>query len=252
MLGLDMGRKLSPKPIARRQRYHRDMTFVFSPPQTPSVAVARSDVRFPVRRVFCVGRNYAAHAIEMGGDPTREAPFFFTKPADAVIDDGVTIPYPPQTEDFHHEAELVVAIGKAGQNVSVDDALEHVWGYAPGNDLTRRDLQRVAKERGRPWDMSKGFDRSAVIGALCPASEVGHPTEGSIQCIVNDEMRQDANLNELIWKIPEIVSLLSETVAIEPGDLILTGTPAGVGPLQPGDTCVVRIAGLGEVRTTID
>lgn len=228
------------------------MEFIFPPPAQPSVAIAGRSERFPVRRVFCVGRNYAAHAIEMGGDPDREPPFFFAKPADAVVDSGATIPYPPDTENFHHEAELVVAIGKAGRDISVDDASGHVWGYAAGNDLTRRDLQQVAKETRRPWAMAKGFDRSAPIGPLHAVTDVGHPERGAIQCLVNGEARQDANLNEMIWKVPEIVSFLSRSVTIAPGDLILTGTPAGVGPLRPGDTCVVSIEGLTEVSTSVE
>lgn len=234
-----------------RGRYHRRMDFIFPAPPTPSVAIAGRHERFPVRRVFCVGRNYAKHAVEMGGDPDREPPFFFAKPADAVVDSGGAVAYPPETENLHHEAELVVAIGKPGRDVAVEAALEYVWGYTAGNDLTRRDLQKAAKDARRPWAMAKGFDHSAPIGPLCAVADVGHPERGSIQCRVNDEVRQDADLVEMIWKVPEIVSILSKTVAIAPGDLILTGTPAGVGPLEPGDTCVVSIEGLGEVRTTI-
>ncbi len=227
------------------------MEFIFPPPAPASVAIANRSERFPVRRVFCVGRNYAAHAIEMGGDPNREPPFFFAKPADAVVDSGATIPYPPDTENLHHEAELVVAIGKGGRDISVDDAHEYVWGYAAGNDLTRRDLQQVAKETRRPWAMAKGFDHSAPIGPLHAVADVGHPARGAIKCLVNGEVRQDADLAELIWKVPEVVAFLSKTVTIAPGDLILTGTPAGVGPLKPGDTCVVQIEGLTEVSTSI-
>lgn len=227
------------------------MEFIFPPPAPASVAIANRSERFPVRRVFCVGRNYAAHAIEMGGDPNREPPFFFAKPADAVVDSGATIPYPPDTENLHHEAELVVAIGKGGRDISVDDAHEYVWGYAAGNDLTRRDLQQVAKETRRPWAMAKGFDHSAPIGPLHAVADVGHPERGAIKCLVNGEVRQDADLAELIWKVPEVVAFLSKTVTIAPGDLILTGTPAGVGPLKPGDTCVVQIEGLTEVSTSI-
>jgi fumarylpyruvate hydrolase len=227
------------------------MELVLPAPATPTVAVAGSDARFPVRRVFCVGRNYAAHAREMGKDPDREPPFFFSKPADAVVDSGETVAYPPQTENFHYEAELVVAIGKGGRDIAEADALDHVWGYAVGNDLTRRDLQLAARDLGRPWDFGKAFDRSAVIGAVHPAAEAGHPAKGSIRLAVNGVVKQDADLSELIWSVPEIISYLSHSIALAPGDLIMTGTPAGVGPLLPGDVCTVSIAGLGEISTTI-
>lgn len=227
------------------------MSYVFQPLPAPTVAIADSEDLMPVRRIFCVGRNYAAHAREMGKDPDREPPFFFTKPADAVALDGETVAYPPETQNFHYEAELVVAIGKAGRNISEDDALSHVWGYAIGNDLTRRDLQLAARDKGRPWDFGKAFDRSAVIGPVHPVSKVGHPDSGAIGLSVNGEVKQDADLNELIWSVPEIISILSHSIALQPGDLIMTGTPAGVGPLQVGDRCTVSIAGLGEISTTI-
>lgn len=227
------------------------MSFVLPAPPTPSVAIAGSAARFPVRRIFCIGRNYAAHAREMGSDPDREPPFFFAKPADAVVDAGVTVAYPPLTSELHHEVELVVAIGTGGSDITEADALAHVWGYGVGNDLTRRDLQKQAKAKGRPWAEAKGFDQSAVIGPLHPVSEVGHPTTGAIRCWVGDELRQDGDLNELIWSVPEIIAVLSRSMRLEPGDLILTGTPAGVGPLRPGDVCVLTIEGLGEVRTPI-
>jgi fumarylpyruvate hydrolase len=227
------------------------MSFVIPPMETPSIAIAGSDDRFPVRRIFCVGRNYAAHAREMGRDPDREPPFFFTKPADAVVGDGATIPYPPQTENLNYEAELVVAIGAGGRDIPADRSLEHVWGYAVGNDLTRRDMQNAAKELRRPWDLSKGFDRSAVIGPLVAASEIGHPSEGRISLSVNGEVKQDGDLSEMIWPVADVVAFLSESVELAPGDLIMTGTPAGVGALVPGDSCVVTIEGLGEITTTI-
>lgn len=227
------------------------MSHIFEPAPVPTIAVADSDDRVPVRRIFCVGRNYAAHAREMGRDPDREPPFFFTKPADAVVMDGETVAYPPETENLHYEAELVVVIGTGGRDIAEADALSHVWGYAVGNDLTRRDLQLAARELGRPWDMGKAFDRSAVIGPAHPASRVGHPYQGSIRLAVNGETRQDADLSELIWSVPEVVSILSHSIALKPGDLIMTGTPAGVGPLVDGDTCVVAIEGLGEITTTI-
>ena len=227
------------------------MSFVIPPMETPSIAIAGSEDRFPVRRIFCVGRNYAAHAREMGRDPDREPPFFFTKPADAVVGGGATIPYPPQTENLHYEAELVVAIGAGGREIPADRALEHVWGYAVGNDLTRRDMQNAAKELRRPWDLSKGFDRSAVIGPLVSASEIGHPSEGRISLSVNGTVKQDGDLSEMIWPVADVVAFLSESVELAPGDLIMTGTPAGVGALVPGDSCVVTIEGVGEITTTI-
>lgn len=228
------------------------MTEYTFPPQPQSyVPVAGTNQRFPVRRIFCVGRNYAEHAREMGFDPDREPPFFFTKPADAVVHDGEAIPYPPLTENFHHEAELVVAIGSEGRNLSVEESASHIWGYALGNDLTRRDLQVQAREKGRPWDWGKAFDRSAVIGPIHPVSEIGHLAKGSIRLTVNDTVKQDADLGDLIWSVPEIISILSHSMTIKPGDLIMTGTPAGVGPLLPGDLCVVSIDGLGDLTTTI-
>ena len=217
----------------------------------PTVALFERTERWPVRRIFCVGRNYAAHAREMGKDPDREPPFFFTKPADAVVESGVPVPYPPQTSNLHFEGEMVVAIGREGLRVTEEGALDHVWGYAVGNDLTRRDLQSEAKTMGRPWDMAKGFDHSAVIGPIRSAEDVGHLGEGSIRTLVNGAVKQDADLGELIWSVPEVVSFLSHSVRICPGDLIMTGTPAGVGPLQSGDSCTVAIEGLGEISTQI-
>ncbi len=225
--------------------------YVFDKPPQASVAVAESTRRLPVRRIFCVGRNYAAHAIEMGRDPDREPPFFFTKPADAVVDDRATIPYPPQTDDFQFEGELVVAIKKAGRNIAAKDSLAHVWGYAVGNDLTRRDVQSAAKKLGRPWDCGKGFDRSAVCGPVYPVSAVGHSRNGRITTRVNGVIRQDADIGDLIWPLPDVISILSHSIALAAGDLIYTGTPAGVGPLQVGDVCLVSIAGLGTLTTTI-
>ncbi len=225
--------------------------YVLPAPAQPSVAVADSAARFPVRRIFCVGRNYAAHAREMGKDPDREPPFFFTKPADAVVDDGRMIPFPPQTENFHFEGELVVAIGKGGRNIAEEGALAHVWGYAVGNDLTRRDLQQQAKDMGRPWDWGKAFDRSAICGPVHPIASVGHLSDGAIRTSVNGITRQDGDLDELIWSVPEVIAILSRSMELQPGDLIYTGTPAGVGKLAVGDVCEVSVAGLGKVTTTI-
>lgn len=227
------------------------MSYVISPAPIATVAVEGTQDRWPVRRIFCVGRNYAAHAREMGKDPNREAPFFFSKPADAVVDSGETVAYPPETDNFHYEAELVVAIGEGGRDIPEADALSHVWGYAVGNDLTRRDLQLIARDKGRPWDFGKAFDRSAIIGPVYPVTKVGHLSEGSIKLTVNGEIRQDADLNELIWSVPEIISILSHSITLAPGDLIMTGTPAGVGPLVSGDVCMVSIAGLGDISTEI-
>lgn len=227
------------------------MNLVIPAPETPTIAVFGTDSRFPIRRIFCVGRNYAAHAREMGKDPDREPPFFFSKPADAVVDSGETVAYPPQTENFHYEAELIVAIGKGGSKIAEADALSHVWGYAVGNDLTRRDLQLAARDAGRPWDFGKSFDRSAVSGPVYPVTTIGHPDKGNIRLTVNGVVKQDADLSDLIWSVPEIISYLSHSISLAPGDLIMTGTPAGVGPLVPGDICVVSIEGLGEISTTI-
>lgn len=226
------------------------MSFVFNPPPTPSVAIEGTDARFPVRRIFCVGRNYADHAREMGKDPDREPPFFFTKPADAVCDSGSTVPYPPLTSNFHHEVELVVAIGSEAQNVSVEDALSFVWGYGVGIDLTRRDLQLQARDLGRPWDWGKAFDMSAPCGPLRKADR-GHLQSERIRLEVNGSTRQDATLHELIWSVSEIVSLCGASVVLRPGDLIFTGTPAGVSAITKGDRLVGSIEGLSDVAIEI-
>ncbi|MFC3181452.1 fumarylacetoacetate hydrolase family protein [Cypionkella sinensis] len=225
------------------------MAFVLPPAPVPSVAVAGGSDRFAVRRIFCVGRNYAEHAREMGHDPDAEPPFFFTKPADAVIDSGACIPYPTATADLHHEAELVVALGAGGSFVAEDRAEALIWGYAAGNDLTRRDLQAQAKAARRPWDMSKGFDNSAVVGALRPADQ-GVPA-GRIRCLVDGRVTQDADLGEMIWPVAGIIAHLSRLVALQAGDLIFTGTPAGVGPIARGQTCEVQIDGLEPASVTV-
>ena len=217
----------------------------------PTVPVAGTDDRFPVRRIYCIGRNYEKHVAEMGYDVKRSKPFYFGKPADAVVMTGATIDYPPRTEDLHHEIELVVAIGKAGSNIPAEQALDHVFGYAVGIDLTRRDLQKAAKEKGRPWETAKGFDQSAPISAIHRASEVGHPAEGRIWLAVNGQIRQDAGLNELIWDVAESVAELSTLFELAPGDLLYTGTPAGVGPLEPGDEVTGGIEGIDEIHITI-
>ena len=227
------------------------MTFVFPPAEIPSVAVAESAARFPVHRIYCVGRNYAAHAREMGKDPDRDPPFFFTKPADAVVPDGAEVPYPPKTENLHHEIELVIAIGKGGRDIAEADVPAHIFGYAVGNDLTRRDLQLAARDKGRPWDTGKGFDFSAPVSAIQPAERIGHPESGRIWLAVNDAVRQDADLADLIWNVREIVSILSGFYTLQPGDLIFTGTPAGVGPLVRGDVVTGGIDGVGTLTTRI-
>lgn len=226
------------------------MEYVFPPAPVPSLPVQGSDARFPVRRIFCVGRNYAEHAKEMGAD-TREPPFFFTKPADALVADGAVLDWPLATSDLHHEAELVVAIGESGRNLTPDAAAALVWGYAPGIDLTRRDMQSEAKAMRRPWDMSKGFDESAPCGTLVPVAVSGAMVSGRITCTVSGEIRQDGDVADMIWDVPHIVSHLSGLVELAPGDLIFTGTPVGVGPVLPGESCRVEIAGLGAVEVRI-
>ncbi|MBL1255687.1 fumarylacetoacetate hydrolase family protein [Methylocystis sp. Sn-Cys] len=224
------------------------MSHVFPPPPTPSVAVAGDARRFPVRRIFCVALNYADHAREMGKG--AEPPFFFTKPADAVVADGETIPFPGLTQDLHHEIELVAALQSGGADIAADRALDCVYGYAAGIDLTRRDMQTAARNAGRPWDMSKGFDNSAPIGAIRKASDIGHPARGRIALSVNGVVRQQGDLCDMIWSLPQIIAAISTYVALAPGDLIFTGTPSGVGALQPGDTAEGEIAGVGTVRVT--
>jgi fumarylpyruvate hydrolase len=227
------------------------MPFVVDPPRQASVAVAGSDARFPVRRIFCVGRNYADHVREMGNDPKSEPPIFFTKPADAVTDDGAAIAYASLTSNLHHEVELVVAIGKAGADIAAASALDHVWGYGVGCDLTRRDLQALAKKGGAPWDAAKAFDDSAPTGPLMPASQTGHLSSGAIKLSVNGETKQSADLSEMIWNVAEIIAELSRAWTLKAGDLIFTGTPSGVGPLQRGDEVDCEIAGLVPLRFTI-
>ena len=222
--------------------------YVLPPPPQAAVAVQGRAERSAVRRIFCVGRNYADHAREMGGDPTAEPPFFFTKPADALVPSGATIAFPPATRDLHFEAELVVAIGLGGADIPAAEAAGHVWGHAAGNDLTRRDLQAEAKAARRPWDMAKGFDASAVVGALVAGPVL---PDAGLRCVVNGQKRQSARLSEMIWPVEQIIAHLSRHVTLAPGDLIFTGTPAGVGALHPGDRCTVEIDGLPAATVTL-
>ncbi len=225
------------------------MDFVITPPPQAFVPVIDGDP-FPVRRIYCVGRNYAAHTREMGHDPDREPPFFFMKPADALTEDGSTIPYPPATADLHHEIELVVALGKGGANIPKEKALECVFGYTVGLDMTRRDLQSDAKERGRPWDTGKGFDHSAPIGALRSATSIGHPTNARISLSVNGDNRQDGNINQMIWNVPETIAYLSGLFELQAGDIIFTGTPHGVAAVEPGDRLECCIEGIATLTIT--
>lgn len=227
------------------------MAFIFPPPEPASVAIRNRNERFPVHRIYCVGRNYAAHAREMGNDPNREPPFFFTKPASALVPNGATIPYPMRTANLHHEIELVVAIHKPGREIPASRALEHVFGYAVGNDLTRRDLQFEARDKGRPWDTAKGFDRAAPITAIHPVTDGAHPGHGRIWLSVNGELRQQGDVSDMIWSVPEIIAELSMLFELAAGDLVFTGTPAGVGPVRPGDRIDGSVDGFDVLTTMI-
>ena len=222
--------------------------YVFAAPPRPAVEVLGTEALFPVRRILCVGRNYAAHRREMGGDD-REPPFFFTKPADAVVASGETIAYPPATAELHHEVELVAALGSGGADLSVEAALALVFGYAVGVDLTRRDLQAAARAKGQPWDAAKGFDHSAPIGAIRRAS--GAPPQGRIRLAVNGAPRQDAVVADMIWNVAEIIAQASRLWRLAPGDLIFTGTPEGVGPLLPGDRVEAQVEDVGALNFTL-
>lgn len=223
--------------------------FAFAPPATPAVPVAGGG-RFPVHRIYCVGLNYADHIREFGRDPERSPPVLFMKPADAVVANGAAIAYPPHTSNFHHEIELVVAIGRGGREIAPQHALGHVFGYAAGNDLTRRDLQSAAKQRGDPWDVGKGFDNSAPVAAIRPAG-AGHLSKGRIWLSVNGKLRQESDLGQMIVDVPHMIAELSALFELRPGDLIFTGTPSGVGPVQPGDSMEGGIEGLEVLRNSI-
>ena len=230
------------------------MKLAVQAPPLYTLAVAGRDERFPVHRVFCVGRNYAAHAREMGKDPDREPPFFFMKPSAAVVDATrpTSVPYPPKTKNYHHEIELVVAIGIGGSDISIANALEHVYGYAVGLDMTRRDLQLEARDKGRPWEFGKSFAKSAPIGPLYRAEDVGHPSSAAITLTVNGQPRQSSDIAKLIWSVAECIAYLSQYEVLEAGDIIMTGTPEGVNAVVAGDTMRGAIAGLGEIDVNVE
>ncbi len=224
--------------------------YAIEAPKPVTIPVAGSDKVYPVRRVYCIGRNYAAHTVEMGGDPDREAPFFFQKNPNNLDATG-QFPYPDKSSDVHHEAEIAVMLKSGGTNISVENALDHVYGYALALDMTRRDLQGEQKKAGRPWEIGKAFERSAPVGPVHPASEIGHPDHGAISLTVNGEKRQTGDLNQMIWKVPEMISYLSDYFELAAGDVILSGTPSGVGAVQKGDVMVLSAEGLGELTVTV-
>ncbi|MFP7571571.1 fumarylacetoacetate hydrolase family protein [Marivita sp. S2033] len=224
--------------------------YVIEPPALVTLPVAGTEARFPVRRVYCIGRNYAAHAIEMGHDPDRDPPFFFQKNPDNLDPSG-EFPYPPRSTDVHHEAEMLIALKSGGSDIAVGNALEHVFGYGLSLDMTRRDLQGTAKKMGRPWEIGKAFERSAPCGPVHPVTDVGHPDHGRIALSVNGDLRQEGDLNQMIWKVPEMISYLSEYFTLAAGDIILSGTPAGVGPVAKGDVLEMSIASLGDLTVRV-
>lgn len=224
--------------------------FTIDLPNTVALPVVGTEAKFPVRRVYCIGRNYAAHAVEMGHDPDREPPFFFQKNPDNLDASGV-FPYPPKTSDVHHEIEMAVMLKSGGDNIAIADALSHVYGYALSLDMTRRDLQGEQKKMGRPWEIGKAFERSAPVGLIHPVAEVGHLDQGRVELKVNGEVKQEGDLNQMIWKVPEMISYLSDYFTLAAGDVILSGTPAGVGPVSKGDEMDVSIAGLGSMTVPV-
>jgi len=224
-------------------------TLIVKPPVLPTLRSSGGDIG--VHRIFCVGQNYADHVVEMGGDTKSNPPIFFMKPCSPIVHSGDTIPYPPAPTDLHHEVELVVVMKTGGKDIAESAALGHVYGYAVGNELTRRDIQNTAKAKGAPWDMAKGFDNSAVIGTVHTVAEVGHPITGNVRCTVDAETRQNGDLNQMIWSVPAIIATLSTQVTLEAGDVIMTGTPAGVGPIAKGQTCLCEIEGLSPASVTI-
>lgn len=225
--------------------------YVITPPVPATLSVADSQARFPVHRVYCVGRNYAAHAVEMGHDPDKEPPFFFQKNPDNLIADATVFPYPKASSDVHHEIELLVALKAGGEDIAVENALDCVFGYGVSLDMTRRDLQAEMKKLGRPWEIGKAFEMSAPAGPIIPAEQIGHPEQGDIWLKVNGEVRQSGDLNQMIWKTPEMISILSSLFTLQPGDVILTGTPAGVGPVERGDTLHGHVAGVGDLNVVV-
>ena len=227
------------------------MIFVVTPPAIVSLPVEGAAERFPVHRVYCIGRNYAEHAIEMGHDPNREPPFFFQKNPDNLLTPSHDFPYPPKTSDVHHEIELVVALGRGGINIPVGRALEYVFGYGVGLDMTRRDLQSEAKKAGRPWEIGKAFEASAPCSALVTAEKIRHPAKGAIWLKVNGAVKQQGDLAQMIWKVPEMISYLSEYFTLAPGDIIMSGTPAGVGPVKRGDKLLGHVDGVGELELKV-
>lgn len=241
----------APQCACDPEREERSVAYAIPLWQQPALPVRGSELSFPVRRIYCVGRNYAAHTREMGGDPTRDPPFFFSKPADALVPEGGNVPYPPATRDLHHEIELVVALSKGGAGIPVDCALDCIFGYGVGLDLTRRDLQAAARQKGQPWDMAKGFDCSAPCSALVPVAASGHPGLGKISLSVNGEVRQRGDLADMIWTVAETIACLSCLVTLAPGDLIFTGTPDGVGAVGRGDRLVGEVEGIGRLDVAL-
>ncbi len=226
------------------------MKYVFTPPMQTAIPVRNRDEYFPVHRIYCVGRNYAAHAIEMGHDPDKEPPFFFQKNPNNILLNG-DFPYPGKTSDVHHEIEMAVALKSGGTNIPVDEALACVFGYGVSLDMTRRDLQGQMKKLGRPWEIGKAFENSAPCSELIPAEDIGHPSQGAVWLKINGEIRQEGDLNQMIWKIPEMISYLSELFTLQAGDIILTGTPSGVGPVQRGDRLHGHVEGVGDLNLTV-
>ncbi|RVI13409.1 FAA hydrolase family protein [Sinorhizobium meliloti] len=227
------------------------MQTALTPPPLILLPISGSSVGFPVRRVYCVGRNYAAHAREMGHDPDREAPFFFQKNADNLLPPGENFPYPARSSDVHHEVELVVAMRTGGADIPVSEAADHIFGYGVGIDFTRRDLQAEAKKAGKPWAAAKAFEHSAPVSAIVPVTAIGHPASGNIWLKVNGELRQQGDLDQMIWKVPEIIAELSRLFTLAPGDIIMTGTPSGVGPVTQGDVVACGIDGIGAISVNI-
>jgi fumarylpyruvate hydrolase len=224
--------------------------YVIETPPVVGLPVAGTDARFPVRRVYCIGRNYAAHAVEMGHDPDREPPFFFQKNPDNLDSSG-NFPYPPHSSDVHHEVEMLVALKSGGKNIPLESALDHVYGYGLSLDMTRRDLQGEQKKMGRPWEIGKAFEQSAPCGPVHPVSAVGHPDAGRVELKVNGELRQEGDLNQMIWKVPEMISYLSDYFELAAGDVILSGTPSGVAAVERGDVMTMTIDGLGSVEVKV-